>query len=55
MQTDAAIYPGNPGGARVKLEGELIGINTAFIGATLIRARARLFEKTGGRALNLLR
>ncbi len=34
IQTDAAVYPGNSGGALVDTKGDLVGINTAFISST---------------------
>src|SRR5262249_24997752 len=34
IQTDAAVYPGNSGGALVDTKGNLVGINTAFISST---------------------
>ncbi|MFZ5438624.1 MAG: trypsin-like peptidase domain-containing protein [Myxococcota bacterium] len=57
LQTDAAINPGNSGGPLFNLRGEVIGMNTAIIGAAtgigfavpsnLIKAVAPQLEKSG--------
>ena len=41
IQTDAPINPGDSGGAMVNVRGELVGINTAMVGAKVLASQCR--------------